>query len=207
MYVYLFIRSCLPILFILEGSTVGAYLLSDRTNSPTQHHYSHGGIRVFCFSNFSLRDLTISRPTLRAAFRNLERAFARRPAVPPLFAHFPGAAAVEQTVGELAMDGEARSADRGEDGLSPVVIHRRLVLCAHRPLIDGRTRERHGGRVHANTCYEQQVRTSSPPFRSLYLFPPRFHSASPPDRDVASVWQDWQVARSFVRSVLFGSVV
>lgn len=40
-----------------------------------------------------------------------------------------------------------------------------------RSLIDGRTRERHGGRVHANTCYEQQVRASVSSLLPLLLFP------------------------------------
>lgn len=85
-----------------------------------------------------------------------------------------------------------------------MVIHRRLRLASYRRTDTGETR-RMGSRKHV-------LRTTGPCVRRLVLllhllhllfplaasFPLSFSSG----RDVASVWQDWQVARSF-RSARF----
>lgn len=113
-------------------------------------------IRFSFVWNFCCR----ARPTA-LAFRNLEQALRGGAA---FICSFPWSGGADE---KKRKGGNAEG--RGGDGLSPVVIHRRPAS------IDGR--ERHGGRVHANTCYEQQVRTR--PFLHLLLFPPRFHSASP----------------------------
>lgn len=64
------------------------------------------------------------------------------------------------------MQEEEDARDRGEEmDCHRWVIHRRLRLVSYRWTDTGETRE---DGVHANTCYEQQVRTSSPPSTPLH---------------------------------------
>lgn len=102
----------------------------------------------------------------------------RRPAVPPLFAHFPGAAA---SGADEKKRKRGNAEGRGGDGLSPVVIHRRLRLASIDGRTDGHGRDTEDGFTQTRVTNNRSVR----PFLLLLLFllilfPPRFHSASPP---------------------------
>jgi len=130
-----------------------------------------------------------------------------------LFTHFPWSSDVVRCA--IRTDGRGRSdAGRIEERRWTVTVGNTSSPSPW-SLIDGRTRERHGGRTHANTCYEQQVRARPsplsppppPPHPPHLLFPlaASFPLSFSSGRDAASVWQDWQVARSFRSARLHAS--
>lgn len=79
----------------------------------------------------------------------------RRPAVPPLFAHFPGAAA---SGADEKKRKRGNAEGRGGDGLSPVVIHRRLRLASIDGRTDGHGRDTEDGFTQTRVTNNRSVR-------------------------------------------------